>query len=267
MHKKIGICGCGWLGLPLAMQLKASGYTVLGTSRNKDKLKFMAEQGIQAFEYSLGAPLPWSAAPPDVLVINIPPGRREFDEVRFVAAMTALINQALVQKSHILFISSTSVYGEVSGEIFETTQTQPVTASAKAHAIIEQQVLQGSGTILRLAGLTGPARHPVRHLSGRVLDKGQQPINLVHQQDVITAIKAIIAKQLWRQTFHLSATEHPSRAEFYTWAATAAGLAVPQFSQGNNAEAGRWINASATLDKLGFTLQYPSPYDMPIEIG
>ncbi|GGO71018.1 SDR family oxidoreductase [Bowmanella pacifica] len=265
MFKTIGICGCGWLGFPLALQLTRSGHKVLGTSRSENKLALLLQQNISAYRFSLGELLPWSS-PPDVLVLNLPPGRRQFDEQSFTKDMTTLIQQALEQQSKILFISSTSIYGQALGEITEQHMPQPDTASAKAHLRLEQQILQsGQGSILRLAGLIGPGRHPVKQLSGRVLDKGEQKVNLVHQQDVITAIEAIIQQGQWQQVFHLSATEHPSRAEFYTWAAAKAGLNAPQFTPATTADKGRWINADASLKTLGIGLRYPSPYDMPIE--
>ncbi|MBT1066095.1 SDR family oxidoreductase [Bowmanella sp. Y26] len=268
MFKTIGICGCGWLGFPLAQQLINSGYTVLGTSRSDSKLKLLSEQRISAHRFTLGEPLPWSANPPQVLVLNLPPGRRQFDELTFVSDMTALIQQATEQQSKILFVSSTSVYGEVAGEITETQLPLPQTASAQAHVILEQQVLEsGQGSVLRLAGLIGPERHPVKQLSGRALDKGEQKVNLVHLQDVITVIAAIIQQEQWQQLFHLSATGHPSRADFYNWAAVKAGLPPPQFSQEITLDEGRWINAEASLKKLGVRLQYPSPFDMPIELN
>jgi hypothetical protein len=78
---------------------------------------------------------------------------------------------------------------------------------------------------------------------------------------VIRAIAQIIEKKIWGVTLHLAANEHPSREEYYRWAAVKLALPEPQFAP-SGPLTGKFIDASWTLQKLGLKLLYPSPFDM-----
>ena len=131
---------------------------------------------------------------------------------------------------------------------------------------IEQAIfehLAQRACVIRLAGLVGKSRHPAKYLAGRKgLPNGQQAVNLVHQHDVINAIQQIIHLQLWGQTLHLCSAEHPSRKDYYCWAATKLGLALPEFITEEDSDSGKKIDARQSLEKLGLNLLYPSPFDM-----
>ena len=62
---------------------------------------------------------------------------------------------------HIVFVSSTSVYGDVTGEVNEVTEPQPSTLSAKQLLESEQLIKNTTEnyTIIRFAGLIGNGRH------------------------------------------------------------------------------------------------------------
>ena len=266
---KVGICGCGWLGTPLASHLLAAGHQVVGTKRQSD--------AAQAWSQSLGAPMvPFDVMAPDyhhaqplldcdIVVINIAAGRRNADFDAYRRAMTAFIDHlAQAGVEHVLFISTTSVYGERKGQVTEQTPTAATTASGKAHEAIEAHVVRvfgEQGNILRLAGLIGGERHPSTMLSGRAgLSGGSEPVNLIHRSDVIAAISAIIHQRQWGHVFHLCADLHPSKGVYYGWAAREMGLVPPEYHE--SAGDGKWIDASHTIAQLGLNLRYASPYQM-----
>lgn len=204
----------------------------------------------------------------DLLILNIPPGRKNFNPERFTSRLEQLIRYAKINGiKQLLFISTTAVYGESTRIVYEYSELEPVTESAKAHEYIEhrvREVFADDGTILRLAGLIGDDRHPARFLSGREhIENGQQVVNLVHLTDVIRSIEHIILTQSFGYTLHLSATEHPTRAEYYTFSALEMGLAAPLFaSPPASGETGKQINCELTLGQLNLQLAYPSPFDM-----
>ena len=116
--------------------------------------------------------------------------------------------------------------------------------------------------ILRLAGLIGKQRHPVKFLAGkRNLKQGNSPVNLVHLEDCIQAISALLMNPNGLRTYHLCAPVHPTRAEYYTKAAACYDLFTPQF-ECSDSDPKRIIMADKICRDLGFAYRYPNPDDM-----
>ncbi|CZF77997.1 NAD dependent epimerase/dehydratase family protein [Grimontia celer] len=274
-YKTVSISGCGWLGLALAEHLHHVGYAVTGSKRSSASLETLKSKHINGVVFDIFSEKRDLSSQPlfesDVFVANIPPGRRTVDGNEFVSAMKNLVDTA---KSggvkQFIFISTTSVYGSVTGIVKESTACEPSTESGKAHREIENYVLKEfgeHGVVLRLSGLIGDERHPGKHLAGREnVSGGLDPVNLIHREDCIQAISAIIALERGGEIFHLSATDHPTRSEFYRWAAKGLDLKEPVFIEDGGE--GKVIESAQTLEILGLTLKYPSPFDMPLpELG
>ncbi|MGS2722021.1 NAD-dependent epimerase/dehydratase family protein [Paraglaciecola aestuariivivens] len=266
----ISVIGCGWLGLPLARKLQSAGHTIVASCTTQAKAEQLNKQGIHTLVYDIAQqPNQAKLAPlfnSDTLILNIPFGRRQPSNLNFIRQINQLLSYAVTQKiNKVLFISSSSVYGEPNGIVTEACVPQPQTESAKANLAIENLVKQtfSQHCILRLAGLVGTDRHPVNYLAGKKqLKQAHKVVNLVHQTDVIQAVLQIIHQGLWSDTLHLSANHHPSRQDYYTLAAKRLGLALPEFSSDSKNETGKTIDASESLAKLNMSLAYPSPLDM-----
>ncbi|MBT0585875.1 NAD(P)H-binding protein [Alteromonas oceanisediminis] len=270
---KMALIGCGWLGQAVAQRLIEKHIAVVGTTRSAQRANTLREQGIEPVILDVAA---LSAANTQALadspcwMINIPPGRRRIDASVFTEQLCRLIDVAQAQDiQQIIFISTTSVYGESPytevSEIKENAPTYPETGSAHAHVAIEQylrETLPGRHCVLRLAGLVDDQRHPVTSLSGRSqISAPQKPVNLVHKVDVVNAVLAIQQKCIVDDVLHLSATDHPPRKAYYQWAADEKGLQRPDFIK-DDKPIGKVIDPQYTLQKLGLTLAYASPYDM-----
>src|SRR5690606_39022244 len=119
------------------------------------------------------------------------PGMRNNSEEKFsekIAKLLPYIENSSIQK--VIFVSSTSVYGEESGMITEATIPQPTTPSAKeliaAEALLRNAKAQFATTVIRFGGLIGEDRHPVKFLSGKKnLANPKGNINFIHQDDCI----------------------------------------------------------------------------------
>ena len=169
-RKKIAILGCGWLGLPLAKSLLSKGYEIKGSTTSESKLDVLKNAGISTFqiqleEHQIIGTIEDFLKETNVLVIDIPPGlRREFStslEMTFVNKVKTLI--PFIEKSGIqkvVFVSSTSVYGDGFQivEITEETQPNPDTESGK-QLVIAETILQSNSyfktTVIRFGGLLG----------------------------------------------------------------------------------------------------------------
>ena len=273
MQQKLVISGYGWLAGYLGDALKQH-MPIVGTTRSSEKRTALSQQGINAVQFALGddtAEL-CTHLSNATFVINIPPGRRNTDLDDFTEKMCALIDDAIASNvAHIVFISTTSVYGDsTDNTLDETAPLSPETASAKAHVAIEQylseQVDLASSrtklTCIRLAGLVGPDRHPAKSLSGRTVSMGNKRVNLVYVTDVVAALTQIITLPSDKRLYHLCSANHPKRGEYYTRAATAFAVPEPVFSDTDSPACGKVIDASASWDSLGITPAFNDPYTM-----
>lgn len=288
MTKKISICGCGWLGLPLAQSLVSQGFIVNGSKRLLIDAEALSNKGINGVDISLPFPELLSIEQAfklnsffqsDVLVVNVPPGRKPGSDEAFKQKVQSLSNTAktlinnstcrLSAQNHthnlkVIFISTTSVYSDYEGEVTETSPPLANTASGHAHVWLEswlREQWQDNLVVLRLSGLIGKDRHPVKHIVKRFestqqpLENGLTPVNLIHQKDVIAAIMAIINHWPKRKVFHLAAATHPTRSEYYREMAKRLNLPLPEFV--DNGKTQKLINASQSIAELGLILEHP----------
>lgn len=269
---QIGICGAGWLGLPLALLLQQKNHQVVTTKRDAEAVDKLCSDGLSSVQFTLGDELASDQLSPlfasQVICLNIAPGRRTLDPEVFTTKMCEFVSYAKdAGVQHLIFISTSSVYGEASRTVYEYSSLDPITLSAKAHVAIEQHVnktFENQGCILRLSGLVGENRHPARSLAGKkALANGHKKVNLVHQHDAIAAISSIIERNSYGQTLHLSAEDHPSRQTYYQTVAELLALEPPEFLPTDDVkDVGKQLNCELTLEKLGLELKYPSPMDM-----
>ncbi|MGF1704086.1 NAD-dependent epimerase/dehydratase family protein [Photobacterium makurazakiensis] len=275
---KVSICGCGWLGFPLAVSLVAKGIDVWGSKQQAIAAQALEKKGISGVAITLPDDLDnhqrrdeiTDFLNADILIINIAPGRHQGADQDFITNVSLLSQNAkLAGCKHVLFISSTGVYGSACGQITESTQAQPDTKSSKAHAQLEQHLLSEWGenaVVLRLAGLIGPNRHPVKFLSGRAgLEHGKDRVNLIHQIDCIEAIGCIIDQWPKHQVFHLAAPSHPTRERYYSCMAQKAGLVEPEFLPSFDRDS-KVVDATITCEELSFSFAYPDLIKLKPEI-
>ena len=258
---QISILGCGWLGFPLAKALVKNKFSVKGSTTSTEKVSILKSAGIEPFivqleEEKISESVADFLANSQILIVNIPPKLRGNSTENFVAKIATLlpfIEKSTVEK--VLFVSSTSVYGEDNDLITEDTPLNPDTEGGRQLVIVESLLQKNTHfetTILRFGGLIGEDRNPVRFLSGREnIENPDAPINLIHQEDCIGIIEKIIALSSWNETFNAVAPFHPSRKEYYTQKAADLNLALPKFATSN-----RIVGKTIMNDKLIKSLQY-----------
>lgn len=239
MSKSVVVMGCGWLGLPVAEKLIKEGYCVKGSTTSKEKISVLEAKNIKAFLIQLSekeiignCQALFDAA--DTIVINIPPNLRKGQKENYVQKMQ-LLHQELLQSSirKILFVSSTSVYGSIDGDVTENTTPQPSTESGKQLLEAEhlfQNTADFKTTILRFGGLIGNERHPINMLSGRKnLANGNFPINLIHLNDCVGIITDILKNNWWNEIINGVYPEHPTKKEYYNSKALEMNLMPPDY--------------------------------------
>jgi nucleoside-diphosphate-sugar epimerase len=271
---QISILGCGWLGLPLAKTLLENDFSVKGSTTSNDKLSMLKNSGIQPYlisvtEDEIVGNLTDFLENSKILIIDVPPKLRGSEKENFVSKIRNLI--PFIEKSsveNVIFISSTSVYGDTSTtlSVTEETKTYPDTESGK-QLVLSEELLQSNPnfktTILRFGGLIGEDRHPIKFLAGKTnLENPNAPINLIHQDDCIGIILEILRQahndNLERnETFNAVAPFHPSRQEYYTQKALEFNLALPEFNL-ESPTFGKTISSDKVETVLEYTFKKPN---------
>ncbi|OAT17975.1 nucleoside-diphosphate-sugar epimerase [Buttiauxella noackiae ATCC 51607] len=274
--KKVAIVGLGWLGMPLAMSLSARGWQVTGSKTTLDGVDAARMSGIDSYQLQLTPELVCDSddldalLDVDALVITLPARRTGEGDDFYLQAVQEIVDSALAHNiPRIIFTSSTSVYGEAEGSVKETSPLEPVTASGRVLKDLEAWLHDLPGTsvdILRLAGLVGPERHPGRFLAGKTdVANGAHGVNLVHLEDVISAITLLLQAPKGGHIYNLCAPAHPTRAEFYSLMARQMNLDAPVFRTETQNGHGKLVDGNRICNELGFEYQYPNPLVMPMQ--
>lgn len=253
----ISILGCGWYGSALAKALIADGMPVKGSTTSTAKMDELAALGIQPYvvNFSPGEEI-YDAAffDCDVLWIAIPPKSRSGEGAAFIEKVKGIlgaIKRFAVQ--NVVFISSTAVYADNNKHVNEQTDPQPNTEAGRILFEAENLFRAENSfktSIIRFAGLIGPARNPGRFFAGKkAIPNGDAPVNLIHLDDCIGISKAILTRQAFGYLFNGCSPNHPAKADFYTKAAIDSGFEKPEFIR----ELKEWkivesMNVEAILD-------------------
>jgi hypothetical protein len=276
---QISILGCGWLGLPLAKALLGNEFSVKGSTTSQEKLSVLENLGIQPYLVVLTPTLTKGEGEETgninsflenskTLIIDIPPKLCSSEKENFVLKIKNVI--PYIEKSsveNVLFISSTSVYGDTSTalSVTEETELNPDTESGKQLVQVEQLLQSNTNfktTILRFGGLIGEDRHPIKFLAGRKnIENPNAHINLIHQEDCIGIILEILRqaqndKLVRNETFNAVTPFHPSRKEYYTQKAIDLNLDLPEFNA-ENSSFGKTISSSKVEKVLGYSFRKP----------
>lgn len=269
----------GWLGLALGARLVKKGYQLRGSTTREEKMGMIREIGATPYLIQAGPELLLEEVKDffdcDILIITLPPsaispgGRRSRSEPdgKFEKTISRILSQWEGGNSpFLIYTSSTSVYGNVNGEVNEDSPTNPVTSSAKmvmqAERVLRDRFDEKT-TVFRFGGLVGGKRKPGRFLAGKVgAGKGLAPVNMIHREDCIRAIEEVIEKNAWGNTYNLVAPSHPLRKDYYSEVTQRQGFEPPQFDPADT-RTGKAVLSNKIVRDLGFSFTYPNPLDFP----
>lgn len=251
--------GCGDLGIRAGTTLAALGHHVTGVRRDVTQLPEQFE-GVAADLAADGLP----DLPADLLVIALAPDQRDEEGYRhtYVDAMRRGIEAVLAAGTprRAVLVSSTSVYGDLTGDLDETTTLDPSTGRARAlleaEALFHEQVPHGS--VLRLSGLYGSAGNRlVRQVqAGDNKDPGRWT-NRMHRDDAAAAIVHLLLREEAPDGLYVGTDDEPCTAgEVRDFVADTLGIDRPAPTGITEPVGRRMINAR--LRASGMDLRYPS---------
>lgn len=246
--KTFSILGCGWLGLELAKSLK-NDFVIKVSSKGKDKIELYKNEGLFPFllnEYNFD--FLEDLLETNYLFVNFPPSKFD-DYVSFLEKIFSNKNISKIEK--IIFISSTSIYPNIEGVFDENSKLDILNSSLVYKA--EKSFRNKIDVIFRVSALVGDNRYFGKRSAGKVVEYPNTPINFVHRNDVINAIKFVIDNNL-NDIYNLSSKVHPTKKKIYSYNCKKFGFEMPVF-QNNNTFINRIIDGSK-IEKEGFIYKY-----------
>lgn len=227
--KTITILGAGWLGTALAKKLQ-SNYQIKVSTRTVDKQKALIQNDLNAFitDFNTDATENYNVLfhNVDVLIVSLTPQPNSvFKKIEKV------IQQYQIKQ--VLLFSSTGIYGDLEGNVHENTQLNTHLPRVALLKEIEDLFLQNSNfntTVLRLGGLIGGDRHPVKSLARKdQITDGNEPVNIAYRDRIIKIIESLLSDDLPNDVFNYVEDDHRTKEVYYTEAAEKYQLKLPKF--------------------------------------
>lgn len=237
---RVGILGCGYVGLELCRQLTDRGHDVVGVRRSAEGLSAVEEGGGRAVRADVTEPATLSAVPDvDALVYAASTGGGGADLARriYVEGLRESVDHFAARDdppARLVYTSSTGVYGDHGGDwVDEGTPIDPTTKKTRVLARAETVALSRAvergidGTVVRFAGLYGPDRYRLeRYLEGPVT---AGYLNTVHRVDAAGAIRHLLSTGQARDEVVLVVDDEPvEKWAFADWLADECGVDRPE---------------------------------------
>ena len=203
---KITIIGCGWLGIQVGEYLSKQGHSTYGSYRSESQKEKISKTSINGFKLDLNSKSQISTDildHTDLLILPLPTIKVE--DANYYATVLGNCVQQFPITTNVIFTSSIGVYPSKEGVFTEAYSFEDDENSVVRNAELKlQKHLENRLTILRLGGLIGPSRHPIKSMQGKsISNDGKATVNLIHSEDVYHAINSILIKNDFGKCYNL----------------------------------------------------------------
>ena len=261
------IAGCGYLGQAVADLFLPTKWEVEGwamSQRSAEELKF---RPARAVDISNLDQVRAAAGDFDVVVHSASTRGGGPDAYRCVY-LNGLGNLLeCFPSSNALFVSSTSVYAQNTGEwVTEESAAEPQTETGKILREAEDLTLAKNGTVIRLGGIYGPGRSALlkKFLSGEaVVDPANDRfVNEIHRDDAAAAIQLLLTRnETGGEIYNVVDNEPMLLSECYQWLAAKLNRPLPPVgrspSRKKRGDSNKRVS-SAKLRARGWTPRFPN---------
>ena len=284
---EVSIVGCGWLGFAVAQRLIQLEVRVAGSTTTPKKLAGLRSIGVDSALLRLDPPVIGEESTHHnseplkrlfsarQMVVTIPPPPID-EAASYVSNLTELVARwTPAGPAHLIFISSTSVYGDANGPTDENSMPDPTTSSARLMYAAELALAKACHakqfrlSVVRSAGQIGFGRHPGRFLAGKAnVANPDVAVNIIHQSDLAECVAQLIM-QTHRpavdstlantnvEIYNAAANTHPTRRDFYEAASRTLNLAAPSFAQQDKSQLpGKLIHSEKIRKQLNLKFQF-----------
>lgn len=251
---KISVLGSGWLGLPLTQHLSELGFQTKTSTRSSTRAEEIRDQDVDVcvFDIENIEKSDLSFLEANILIINITSKNLEaFKE------LVLRIEESPIE--NIVFISSTSVYQNLNRIVAEDEGAEDLDSLLYKIENLFRFNIRFKTTVIRFAGLVGYSRHPGKWFANKPVTQPDSPVNLIHRDDCIEIINAVLKNSAWDEEFNGCSTEHPTKREFYTHTRELLGLSAPEFSENDELKF-KIVSNEKVKKQLKYEFKYPDPY-------
>ncbi len=277
---RVLIIGCGYVGLPLGVELLRQGHAVAGLRRSAGGAASLQRAGLVPLTADITrrgdlAKLPLAY---DWIVNTISPGKggaEEYQKVYFEGTRNLLVWLAAAPHQKYVHTGSTGVYGQDdASQVHETSSAEPATATGRILLATEKLLLEAlrarqfPAVLLRVAGIYGPGRghHLLQYLKGEatISGRGQRLLNMIHRDDVVGGIITALQSGRAGEIYNLVDDEPVSQIHFFRWLSETLGRDMPPFvTESAAAAAKRGATNKKILNRklkmeLGYSFRYPT---------
>ncbi|MGJ8657623.1 MAG: NAD-dependent epimerase/dehydratase family protein [Akkermansiaceae bacterium] len=268
MKRHLLLIGPGYLGQEILRVFRDAGWSVTVASRSDDSFPVDISDLKQV--ESLAEKLSSSGIEPTHVIhcASASAGRGASVEVRLASYVEVykmgcenLTN--VFSDAHVLFTSSTSVYGQQDGTVVtEDSLTEPESDTAKVLLDAERAVLDAEGTVVRLSGIYGDGKSYLlkRLFAGEAVmaGDGERVLNHIHHRDGASGCLFLLENDL-RGIYNVSETTNLTVKE--TYSALCEKFSLPMPGRGaSEVRLNKRVSNLKMLD-LGWELEFPSLLD------
>jgi len=239
---RVLIVGCGFVGLPLGVELIRLGHEVFGLRRNAAAETELKAAGIQPLFGDVTRPESLARLPREfdwvVNCVAAVGGADDYRQVYLQGTRNLIEWLAPNPPKKFVYTSSTSVYGQTDGsQVKESSPAEPVAETAKILVETEKLLLAAvaerkfPAVILRVAGIYGPDRgHWFKQFlknEAHIEGDGSRFLNMIHRDDLIGCIIAALKNGRPGEIYNAADDEPVSQLHFFQWLAQALDKPLP----------------------------------------
>lgn len=266
------IIGCGYLGVPAAKMWLEDSHEVFALTRSENNANRFSEMGINPILGDIMNPESLESLPEsDVVLYAVGLDRSQPHSMRdvYVSGLNNVLERVSQRTKRFLYVSSTSVYGQNSGEeVDENSICEPSRENGQicleAEDLIRKRFHDSDvkAVVLRSAGLYGPERLLSRIdkiKEGMELRSSAQGwLNLVHVQDAAKAIFSCSQMESPKPTYLLCDDMPIRRIDYYSELARLANAPDPEFQSKDETALGKKCRNNLMKTELISSLSYPT---------
>jgi nucleoside-diphosphate-sugar epimerase len=267
------VIGCGYLGGRVAEIWRSEGCQVSALTRTPENAAALNKLGIESIIGDVLVPQTLRSLPPADIVLYAVGFDRDAGASKsdvYVQGIGNFLREQGSRLRRLLYVSSTSVYGQDQGEwVDETSEARAITEDGRIVLASEDEIRgacpEGVASVLRFSGIYGPGRLLRRIEAVRsgepIAGNPDGFLNLIHVDDGASIVGRLAKRDVLQSTYLVTDDRPVRRREYYNHLARLLGAREPIF-QFDRGAAGAGLNKRCSNARikaeLGSILRFPT---------